>query len=102
MKNNLIVVLLIVLTAVCSCLTAVSMIRSVRLRRAISSDIEALAYSNEGPGSNGSRHKQSVWCSGGGWIIRVGCCYGAEFCTYIECGVEHGSFSCDGNHWIHY
>lgn len=70
MKNNLIVVLLIVLTAVCSCLTAVSMIRSARLKRSISSDIEALSYSNEGPGSNGSRHKQSVWCSGGGYKIR--------------------------------
>lgn len=61
-------------------------------------DIEALAYSNEGPGAQGHRQTQAVWCGGGGWEIRSGCCYGGSNCTYIDCSTN--SFSCDGNTWI--
>ncbi len=65
----------------------------------ISGGVEALSYSNEGPGPQGFRQEQAVWCCGGGWIVREGCCFGDTECTYIFCpsGV---CFSCDGNTWI--
>jgi len=60
--------------------------------------IEALAYSNEGPGPQGQRHTQAVWCGGGGWDIAVGCCYGWENCSIVNC--PNHSFSCNGIDWI--
>lgn len=69
-----------------------------RLESLISDNVEVLSYSNEGPGAQGQRHTQAVWCGGGGWNIAVGCCYGSENCTYINC--SSNSFSCDGNTWI--
>jgi hypothetical protein len=65
-----------------------------------SDEVEVLAYENEGPGRQGQRHTQAVWCGGGGWHIAVGCCYGWEDCTYIYC--NGNSFSCDGSTWIQY
>lgn len=72
-------------------------------RLLMASGVEALAYSNENPGGLHERHTQAVWCSSfwNGWKIAEGCCYGWETCNVIKCG-EHGSFSCDGNHWITY
>lgn len=64
------------------------------------SNIDALAFSNEGPGPQGFRQTQAVWCGGGGWIIRVGCCYGMEDCSLVDCSSH--SFSCDGNTWIEF
>lgn len=67
----------------------------------ITENPEALSYTNEGPGPQGQRQKQAVWCGGvGGWVVREGCCYGPTQCTYIYCP-EH-SFSCDGNTWIYF
>ena len=82
-------------------LTIMTMRKSGRWVSLTSDGVEVLAYENEGPGPQGQRHKQAVWCGGGGWVIRVGCCYGWEDCWYIYCGDSH-TFSCDGNHWISY
>lgn len=62
------------------------------------SDVNALAFSNEGPGPQGSRQTQAVWCGVGGWNISVGCCYGMDNCSIIDCSSR--KFSCDGNTWI--
>ncbi len=73
-------------------------------RLLMDSDVEALAYSNENPGGLHERHTQAVWCNStfwNGWRIAEGCCYGWETCNVIKCGV-HGSFTCDGNHWVSY
>lgn len=59
--------------------------------------IEALSYSNELPGPQGQRQPQAVWCCGGGWTIREGCCYGGTTCSDIGCSTV--CFSCDGNTW---
>lgn len=81
-------------------LTWKSYTESSVLNQMFESEIEALSYNNEGPGPQGRRQKQAVWCGGGGWVVRVGCCYGSEECTYINCPVN--VFSCDGNTWIHF
>ena len=61
-------------------------------------ETKASAYSNELPGQERFRHPQAVWCAGGGWVVRAGCCYGSESCTNMNpCGGK--SFSCDGNSW---
>lgn len=60
------------------------------------SNIEVLTYTNEGPGPQGQRHSQAVWCDGGGWNIQPGCCAGAENCYYLDpCNSRR--FSCDGS-----
>lgn len=67
--------------------------------RLFMTDVNALSYSNELPGAQGSRHSQAVWCGGGGWVVKAGCCYGYESC-YIMDPCRGRSFSCDGNTWM--
>ena len=48
-------------------------------------------FSNHGPGPEGQRHAQAVWCSEyckvfqTGWSVGEGCCAGAERCSESTC-----------------
>lgn len=100
MKKPVYFIISIVIIVLSAVLAISSTLRCFDLSCTLSNDVEALAFSNEGPGPQGQRHKQSVWCSGSGWVIRVGCCYGAENCSVIECGENNHNYSCNGNDWI--
>ena len=72
--------------------------RNRKLSRMLDAEIEALGYTNEGPGPQGQRSKQAVQCGLSGWVVRVGCCYGAENC-YDMNPCNDAQFSCDGLHY---
>ena len=88
----------IVFVFVATVLTMIATVIHSDVAPVIWQETEALTYSNEGPGSQGQRHSQAVWCGGGGWTIRVGCCYGSENCSIYDCPTN--TFSCDGNTWL--
>ncbi len=98
-KKILVSTMLLFSLVICAIVSLRTVQKTKDLLYMISGDIEALSYSNEGPGPQGSRQEQAVWCCGGGWIVRAGCCFGETDCHYIFCpsGV---CFSCDGNTWI--
>lgn len=100
MKKTILCAVALMSLLVCAVVTVKTVQKSNDLVAMISGDVEALTYSNELP-APGESQPQAVWCCGGGWKIREGCCYGAGSCYKIYCG-EIVCFSCDGNSWWGY
>ncbi len=101
MKKLLLIFIVLISFAMSAIVTATSTKKISTLTKLLEvQGVEALTYSNEGPGKQGERHAQAVWCSSfwNGWMIVEGCCYGWENCSYINCPSH--SFSCNGNDWI--
>ena len=85
--------LAIILAMMSLALSIYAIVKSTMLMELVYSDLEALSYSNEQPGPQGERHPQAVWCGGGGWVIKPGCCYGSENCDNMDpCNGQ--SFKC--------
>lgn len=99
MKKTIVCILTLISLFVCSFTAFKTTQKSGELLDLITDNPEALSSSNEGPGPQGRRQKQAVWCGGvGGWVVKEGCCYGEEECNFIYCKYNH--YSCDGNTWV--
>lgn len=98
LKKSLLPSIVIIMSMMaCILVTVKTTQKSKSVLLVTSGSVEALSFSNELPGPPGERQPQAVWCCGGGWIVREGCCYGASDCWDIGC--TSICFSCDGNTW---